>query len=78
MIKKTPPRPNAAVLSPGEACYVLGLSWNTLRPLLISGEIRHKRIGTRYIIPQQAIDDYLQSDVDRARAFAKTIIRGVK
>ncbi len=78
MIKKTPPPPDAAVLSPGEACYVLGLSWNTLRPLLAAGEIRHKRVGARYIIPRQAIDDYLQSDVDRARAFAKSIIRSVK
>ncbi|MBF0342789.1 MAG: excisionase family DNA-binding protein [Nitrospirae bacterium] len=66
------------MLSPGEACYILGLSWNTLRPLLTAGEIRHKRVGTRYIIPRQAIDDYLQSDVDSARAFAKTILRSVK
>ncbi|MES0337907.1 MAG: excisionase family DNA-binding protein [Candidatus Magnetobacterium sp. LHC-1] len=78
MIKKTPPPPDAAVLSPGQACYVLGMSWNTVKALLISGEIRYKRVGVRYIIPRQAIDDYLQSDVDRARAFAKNIIRSVK
>ncbi|MBF0609237.1 MAG: hypothetical protein HQL61_16995 [Magnetococcales bacterium] len=54
------------------------MSWNTVKALLISGEIRYKRVGVRYIIPRQAIDDYLQSDVDRARAFAKNIIRSVK
>ncbi|KJU86058.1 Excisionase/Xis, DNA-binding domain protein [Candidatus Magnetobacterium bavaricum] len=54
------------------------MSWNTLRPLLAAGEIRHKRVGRRYIIPRQAINDYLQSDADRARALAKTIIRSVK
>ncbi|MBF0338990.1 MAG: helix-turn-helix domain-containing protein [Nitrospirae bacterium] len=71
MIKKTPPPPDAVVLSPGEACYVLGLSWNTLRPLLNAGEIQHKRIGARYIIPRQAI-------IENFKTLMKELLKGLK
>jgi excisionase family DNA binding protein len=73
MVKKQKPEEGRTIFSPGEACYYLNLSWNTLKTLINNGEIRTIRVGRRYLIPKQAIDSFINQDSLVAKAILKSI-----
>ncbi|MBF0320726.1 MAG: helix-turn-helix domain-containing protein [Nitrospirae bacterium] len=72
-VKTKIPDKDKAVLSAGEACGYLGLSWNSLKILVRSGEVRAKRVGMRYIFTRAAIDDYLNEEDTRAKIFIQNL-----
>lgn len=74
MVKKTKPPEGRAVFSPGEACFYLNLSWNSLKCLIREGEVRTIRVGRRYLIPKESLDDFINRD----RLIAKAILKSVK
>lgn len=59
------------VFSASEVCYVLDLSWVTLKKLVRNGDIRVKRVGRRYLFPKEAIDYYLNKEAFEAKVFLK-------
>jgi excisionase family DNA binding protein len=73
MIKKQKPEEGRTIFSPGEACYYMGLSWNTLKKLIREGEIRVVRVGRKYLIPKDAIDSFIDKDSLIAKVFLKSI-----
>lgn len=74
MVKKRRPEEGRTIFSPGEACYYLGLSWNTLKKLIAEGDIRAVKVGKRKIlIPKESIDNYMNRDNLMAKAFLKSI-----
>ena len=74
MIKKQKPEEGRTIFSPGEACYYMGLSWNTLKKLINEGDIRAVKVGKRKIlIPKESIDNYFNRDDLFAKALLKTI-----
>ncbi|MCI4625539.1 MAG: helix-turn-helix domain-containing protein [Candidatus Magnetoovum sp. WYHC-5] len=74
MIKRIVPPSDKQILTSGEACGYLGVSWNTLKKVIDSGELRVKRVGSRYIFTKVVIDEYLERD----KFFAKALLRSVK
>jgi excisionase family DNA binding protein len=75
MVTPKKPDPDKTILSPAEACYVIGLSWNTLRDLIRKGDIRAVRLKRRYLIPKEAIDAFLNRDRDMARVMVRSMKR---
>lgn len=71
MVTKKKPEEGKIVFSASEACYVLDLSWNTLKKLVRNGDIRVKRVGRRYLFPKEAIDYYLNREAFEAKIFLK-------
>lgn len=55
-------RPTSPPLSVSvdEAAHLLGVSRSTLFTLLEAGTIRSVKVGSRRLIPRQALDDFLQ------------------
>lgn len=47
------------VYSPKAVESLLGLSKNTVNALLRSGRLRSVRVGRRYLIPREAISEFL-------------------
>lgn len=47
------------VLTPEEGRAILGLSRNTFMELLYSGQIRAVKAGKRWLVPTDAIDEFL-------------------
>ena len=43
------PDPDKEILTPGEACWVIGKSWNTVRDLVKTGVVPAKKMGRRYV-----------------------------
>lgn len=75
MITPKKPDQDRTIYSPAEACYYIGLSWNTLRTLIREGEIRAVRLKRRYLIPKEAIDAYMNKDALMAQAVVRRIRR---
>jgi excisionase family DNA binding protein len=73
MIKKVLPPENRTIFNASEACGYINLSWNTLKRLIDNGEIRVVRIGKRYLIPKESLDNFIQKDALLARVFLKEI-----
>jgi excisionase family DNA binding protein len=48
------------VLTVKQLAQVLGIGRNTAYELLQNNEIKHRRIGTRYLIPKQCVIDFLR------------------
>jgi excisionase family DNA binding protein len=71
MVKITKPEEGRMIYTAGEACHVLGLSWNTVRKLVRGGEIRVKRVGRRYLFPKEAIEMFLNRESYEAKVFLK-------
>jgi len=71
MVTPKKPEEGKMIYESGEACFVLGLSWNTLRKLVRAGEIRAKRVGRRYLFPKDAIDMFINGEEYEARDFMK-------
>lgn len=76
MVTKKIPDPNKAVYNASEACGYIGVCWNTLKSLIQSGEIRVVRVGRRYLIPKESIDNYLRRESLLAEAILQTIKGG--
>lgn len=74
MIRPKRPDEGKEVFNASEACFYIGLSWNTLKNLIDEGEIRVIRVGRRYLIPKSSIDDFLQRDQLIAKYLLKTIV----
>lgn len=71
MVTVKKPDDGKMVYEAGEACYVLGLSWNTVRSLVKQGKIRTTRVGRRYLFSKDALDIFLNADAYEARLFLK-------
>lgn len=71
MVIRRKPEEGKMIYESGEACYVLGLSWNTVRKLVRQGEIRVKRVGRRYLFPKDAIELFLNREAYEAKVFLK-------
>jgi|KBSSwiStaDraftv2_1062776.scaffolds.fasta_scaffold319829_2 excisionase family DNA binding protein len=60
---------NETVLSREQVRDLLGVSLPLVDRLLLSGELRHARLGRRVLIPREAVDMWLRRrttmDVDR-------------
>ena len=50
------------VLTVKQLAQVLGIGRNTAYELLQNNEIKHRRIGTRYLIPKQCVIDFLRPE----------------
>lgn len=55
-------------LSLKELAGVLGVSYFTARELVLSGKIRSKRLGRRILVPISAVEEFLNSGEEVARA----------
>lgn len=73
MITPKKPDTDKTIFSPAEACFFMGLSWNTLKGLIRRGEISVARAGRRYLIPKEAIERF----ADRGNLKAKIIARNI-
>lgn len=73
MVIPREPRKDKTIFSPAEACYYMGLSWNTLRKLIREGEIRAVRLKRKYLIPKEAIDEFMNRDIIRAELLIKSL-----
>lgn len=47
-------------LSLAQTAELTGLSLGSIRKLVASGELRHRRAGARVLIPRTAIEEYLE------------------
>ncbi len=47
-------------LNQAEAARAIGISRRTLARLLADGEILHRRVGSRYLIPTSALEEFLR------------------
>lgn len=54
-----PTPPEGASLSPSDAATELGLSESVVRKLVNSGELGHRRVGSRILIGQEHIAVFL-------------------
>ena len=52
----------AVIYRPAELMRVLGLGRNTVYALLRSGRIRSVKIGSRYLVTQEALHEFLNTD----------------
>lgn len=59
MIKPRPPREGSDILSAAEACYYLGVSWNTLKRFLKEGLITYRKVGRRYFFTKKGLQDFV-------------------
>jgi excisionase family DNA binding protein len=79
MITKKLPHPDKTVFDASEACGYLGLSWNTVKKLMDSGELRAKELRAgkrvRYLFPKENLDAYLHKDALEAK-FVLQSVRG--
>jgi len=79
MVTKKRPDDGKEILNASEACFVMGLSWNTLRGLLNNGDIRHRVVGNgkrpRYLIPRRAIDEYFESERQESKLIVQDILK---
>ncbi len=57
-----------ASLSPSDAAYELGLSESVVRKLVNSGELGHRRVGSRILIGQEHIATFLYGTDHRGAA----------
>lgn len=58
-----PPRASFnRVLTAKEAEQALRLSKNTVNALLQSGRLRSVRVGRKYLIPEEAIEEFLRGE----------------
>ena len=57
-----------ASLSPSDAAYELGLSESVVRKLVNSGELGHRRVGSRILIGQEHIAAFLYGSEHRGAA----------
>jgi excisionase family DNA binding protein len=73
MVKKTIPHPDKTIFTSGEACGYLGICWNTMKSLINDGEIRAVRIGKKYLIPKESIDNFINKEA----LITKMIARGI-
>ncbi len=71
MIRKILPPENKTVFNASEACGYMGVCWNSLKKLINEGEIRAIRIGKRYLIPKESLDNFINQDAMITRAFVK-------
>lgn len=53
------PEPGRAVLTVGEASFVLHVSTRTLRELVANGSLRSIKIGGRRLIPREAVAEFI-------------------
>lgn len=74
MIKKIVPHPDKTIFTPAEACGYLGLSWNSIKKLIDEGEIGVKRVGRRYLIPKQSLDQYIYENEIKDRILIRSIL----
>ncbi len=49
-----------------DAAKLLGIGHNTARALIASGELHHRRVGRRILVPRTALEAYLDVGTDRA------------
>ena len=56
----------AVIYKPAELMRVLGLGRNTVYALLRSGRIRSIKIGSRYLITQEALHEFLTDNKTQA------------
>lgn len=54
--------PEQLVYSPKELQPLLQLSKNTINALLRSGDLRSVRVGRRYLIPREALHQFLRGE----------------
>ena len=57
-----------ASLSPSDAAYELGLSESVVRKLVNSGELGHRRVGSRILIGKEHIEAFLYGSEHRGAA----------
>jgi len=66
------PDPDKEILTPGEACWVIGKSWNTVRKLIITGDIPAKRLKRGFIfVKSDLIESMRDFAILRARLLLK-------
>jgi excisionase family DNA binding protein len=73
MVIPKKPLDGKEVFNASEACFHIGLSWNTLKKLINEGEIRVVRVGRRYLIPKTSLDEFLHGDKLLAQSILKAI-----
>ena len=56
------------ILTASEACERLRVSDKTLRKLLVSGDLRARKVGREWRITQEAIEEYLDGQGAQASA----------
>jgi excisionase family DNA binding protein len=54
------PDPDKEILTPGEACWFIGRSWNTVRALVKAGVIPAKKMGKRYLFLKSEVVNCLK------------------
>lgn len=50
------------IYKPAELMVLLGLGRNTVYALLRSGRLRSVKIGSRYLVTQEALQEFLNTD----------------
>lgn len=55
------PDPDKEILTPGEACWFMGKSWNTVRELVKNGVIPAKKMGKRYLFVKSELINSIAS-----------------
>lgn len=73
MVKKVTPPPDKTIFTASEACGYIGLCWNTLKRLINDGKIRTIKVGRKYLIPKEAIDDFVNREAMMAKMFVKRL-----
>lgn len=73
MVKKILPPENKTIFNASEACGYLGICWNTFKRLIEDGEIRATKLGRRYLIPKENIDNFLKCEGLIAKALLKSL-----
>lgn len=75
MISRKQPDPNKTIFTTSEACGYINLCWNSLKKLIDGGDIRVVRVGRKYLIPKQSIDDFINRDSFIAKTVVGEIVR---
>jgi excisionase family DNA binding protein len=73
-VRRKKPDLDKTVFSAGEACWYIGICWDTLLKLIRNGEIMYRQIGRRYLIGKNACDSYMAQDSTKARLWAKSLL----
>jgi len=51
------------ILTPRQLAEALGIGRNAAYDLLRNGDIQHRRVGNRYLIPRQSVIDFLRPEL---------------
>jgi len=73
MVVKKLPDKDKTIFTAAEACGYINLCWNSLRKLIDNGDIRVVRVGRKYLITKEALDNFVNRDAIAARLLLKNI-----